>query len=133
MFQGRHHHTCAKEICSILLQRLPSCRTDTHHREVFRKASHVTQQIHPTPHPGPLPVCTPSQTIHRGCNLCCSPPSPHPLDKKDSYVRMLFIDFSSTLNTIIPQKLICKLDKLGLSSLISLCNWLLDFLVRGHK
>uniref|UniRef100_A0A672I8N9 Reverse transcriptase domain-containing protein n=2 Tax=Salarias fasciatus TaxID=181472 RepID=A0A672I8N9_SALFA len=48
------------------------------------------------------------------------------LEKKDSYVRMLFIDFSSAFNTIIPQQLICKLDKLGLST--SLCNWLLDFL-----
>ena len=39
---------------------------------------------------------------------------------------MLFIDFSSTYNTIIPQQLIGKLNQLGLSS--SLCNWLLDFL-----
>uniref|UniRef100_A0A669CX86 Reverse transcriptase domain-containing protein n=1 Tax=Oreochromis niloticus TaxID=8128 RepID=A0A669CX86_ORENI len=39
---------------------------------------------------------------------------------------MLFIDFSSAFNTIIPQQLICKLDRLGLST--SLCNWLLDFL-----
>lgn len=48
------------------------------------------------------------------------------LDKRDSYVRMLFIDFSSAFNTIIPQQLICKLDRLGLST--NLCNWLLDFL-----
>ncbi|XP_049573464.1 ribonuclease P protein subunit p29 isoform X1 [Syngnathus scovelli] len=48
------------------------------------------------------------------------------LDSRDSYVRLLFVDFSSTFNTIVPQKLICKLDKLGLST--SLCNWLLDFL-----
>ncbi len=27
------------------------------------------------------------------------------LENKDSYVRMLFIDFSSALNTIIPQQL----------------------------
>uniref|UniRef100_A0A3Q3GD57 Reverse transcriptase domain-containing protein n=1 Tax=Labrus bergylta TaxID=56723 RepID=A0A3Q3GD57_9LABR len=39
---------------------------------------------------------------------------------------MLFIDFSSAFNTIIPQQLIGKLDQLGLST--SLCNWLLDFL-----
>jgi hypothetical protein len=39
---------------------------------------------------------------------------------------LLFIDFSSAFNTIIPQQLICKLDKLGLSTY--LCNWLLDFL-----
>uniref|UniRef100_A0A8C2G3L7 Reverse transcriptase domain-containing protein n=1 Tax=Cyprinus carpio TaxID=7962 RepID=A0A8C2G3L7_CYPCA len=48
------------------------------------------------------------------------------LEKKDSYVRMLFIDFSSAFNTIIPQQLIHKLVELGLNT--SLCNWLLDFL-----
>ena len=48
------------------------------------------------------------------------------LDTKDSYVRMLFLDFSSAFNTIIPQQLIQKLDCLGLNT--SLCNWLLDFL-----
>uniref|UniRef100_A0A9J7Z4K7 Reverse transcriptase domain-containing protein n=1 Tax=Cyprinus carpio carpio TaxID=630221 RepID=A0A9J7Z4K7_CYPCA len=48
------------------------------------------------------------------------------IDKKDSYVRMLFIDFSSAFNTIIPQQLIYKLVQLGLNT--SLCNWLLDFL-----
>ncbi len=48
------------------------------------------------------------------------------LEKKDSYVRMLFIDFSSAFNTIIPQQLIHKLNLLGLNN--SLCNWILDFL-----
>ncbi|TKS65799.1 putative RNA-directed DNA polymerase from transposon X-element [Collichthys lucidus] len=48
------------------------------------------------------------------------------LDSKDSYVRKLFLDFSSAFNTIIPQQLIQKLDCLGLNT--SLCNWLLDFL-----
>ncbi len=45
------------------------------------------------------------------------------LEKKDSYVRMLFIDFSSAFNTIIPQQLIHKLNLLGLNN--SLCNWIL--------
>ncbi|KAK3552119.1 hypothetical protein QTP86_000786 [Hemibagrus guttatus] len=48
------------------------------------------------------------------------------LDNKDSYVRMLFIDFSSAFNTIIHQHLIEKLSLLGLNT--SLCNWILDFL-----
>ena len=48
------------------------------------------------------------------------------LDTKDSYVRMLVLDFSSAFNTIILQQLIQKLDCLGLNT--SLCNWLLDFL-----
>ena len=39
---------------------------------------------------------------------------------------MLFIDFSSAFNTIIPSKLITKLSELGINT--SLCNWILDFL-----
>ena len=66
------------------------------------------------------PTCTVdaiSTTLHSALNH---------LDNKDSYVRMLFLDFSSAFNTIIPQQLIQKLDCLGLN--ISLCNWLLDLL-----
>uniref|UniRef100_A0A8C1PH18 Reverse transcriptase domain-containing protein n=1 Tax=Cyprinus carpio TaxID=7962 RepID=A0A8C1PH18_CYPCA len=48
------------------------------------------------------------------------------MDKKDTYVRMLFIDFSSAFNTIIPQTQIEKLSLLGLNH--SLCNWILHFL-----
>ncbi|KAI4886293.1 hypothetical protein NFI96_002282 [Prochilodus magdalenae] len=47
------------------------------------------------------------------------------LDRKNSYVRMLFIDYSSAFNTIIPAKLIPKLTDLGLNS--HLFNWVLDF------
>ncbi|KAK3566971.1 hypothetical protein QTP86_007814 [Hemibagrus guttatus] len=47
-------------------------------------------------------------------------------DNKDTYVQMLFIDFSSAFNTIIPQHLIEKLSLLGLNT--SLCKWILDFL-----
>ncbi len=48
------------------------------------------------------------------------------LENKDPYIRMLFIEFSSAFNTIIPQQLINKLNLLGLNN--SLCNWILDFL-----
>ena len=40
---------------------------------------------------------------------------------------MLFIDYSSAFNTIIPSKLITKLRILGLNT--SLCNLILDFLM----
>ncbi|XP_068506162.1 uncharacterized protein [Syngnathus scovelli] len=53
------------------------------------------------------------------------------LERKDSYVRLLFVDFSSAFNTIVPQRLICKLDELGLST--SLCNWILDFLCQRPR
>ena len=50
-------------------------------------------------------------------------------DKRNTYVRMLFIDYSSAFNTIAPSKRITKLRTLGLNT--SLCNWILDFLT-GH-
>ena len=40
---------------------------------------------------------------------------------------MLFIDYSSAFNTIVPTKLITKLRTLGLNT--SICNWILDFLM----
>ncbi|KAK3550604.1 hypothetical protein QTP70_000686 [Hemibagrus guttatus] len=52
--------------------------------------------------------------------------APTHLDNKDSYVQMLFIDFSSAFNTVIPQHLTEKLSLLGINT--SLCNWILDFL-----
>ncbi|CDQ84534.1 unnamed protein product [Oncorhynchus mykiss] len=44
------------------------------------------------------------------------------LDKRNTYVRMLFIDYSSVFTTILPTKLITKLRTLGLNT--SLCNWI---------
>ncbi|KAI2665051.1 putative RNA-directed DNA polymerase from transposon BS [Labeo rohita] len=48
------------------------------------------------------------------------------LEKRDTYVRMLFVDYSSAFNTIVPSRLDMKLQELGLSS--SLCSWILNFL-----
>jgi hypothetical protein len=44
------------------------------------------------------------------------------LDKRNTYVRMLFIDYSSAFNTIVPS----KLRALVLDTI--LCNWILYFL-----
>ena len=48
------------------------------------------------------------------------------LDKRNTYARMLFIDYSSAFNTIIPFKLYMQLTDLGLCC--QLCNWIYDFL-----
>ncbi len=48
------------------------------------------------------------------CEGCCT------------YVRMLFVDYSSAFNTIVPATLVAKLQTLGLNR--SLCSWILDFL-----
>ena len=42
------------------------------------------------------------------------------LDKRNTYVRMLFIDDSSVFNTIVPSKLNINLETLGLDP--TLCN-----------
>ncbi|KAK3562739.1 hypothetical protein QTP86_006521 [Hemibagrus guttatus] len=47
------------------------------------------------------------------------------LEGKDTYVRMLFINYSSAFNTVIPHRLSEKLLTLGLAPL---CNWVLNFL-----
>ncbi|KAK3507850.1 hypothetical protein QTP70_001423 [Hemibagrus guttatus] len=52
------------------------------------------------------------------------------LDNKDTYVQMLFIDFSTAFNTITPQHLIEKPSLLDLST--SLCKWILDFLCQRN-
>ncbi len=48
------------------------------------------------------------------------------LENKYTYVRMLFVDYSSAFNTIVPATLVAKLQTLGLNR--SLCSWILDFL-----
>jgi hypothetical protein len=48
------------------------------------------------------------------------------LDKRNTYVRMLFIDYRSGFKTIVPTNIITKLRSLGLNT--SPCNWILDFL-----
>ena len=49
------------------------------------------------------------------------------LDSSNTYARLLFIDFSSAFNTIIPSKLFDKLLNMSLEP--SICHWLLDFLL----
>ena len=50
------------------------------------------------------------------------------LESPGCYVRLLFVDFSSAFNTIVPQKLYEKLLTFRLSP--SVCYWLLDFLLQ---
>jgi hypothetical protein len=78
--------------------------------------------LHLTQHHRPTSILTPlQQTTQSPSHTALS----HP-DKRNTYVRMLFIDYSSAFNTIVPSKLITKLRSLGLNP--SLCNWVLDFL-----
>ncbi|KAK7939451.1 hypothetical protein WMY93_002777 [Mugilogobius chulae] len=49
------------------------------------------------------------------------------LDYSGTYVRTLFLDYSSAFNTIRPVRLIEKLAELGIPT--PTCNWILDFLI----
>ena len=53
------------------------------------------------------------------------------VEHEGSYARLLFIDFSSAFNTIIPNRLLTKLMDLGLSQPI--CYWIKDFLTERSQ
>ncbi len=72
----------------------------------------------------PHPVCDLWEGAIAGC-LHPAHCSLH-LENKNTYVRMLFADYSSAFNTIVPATLVAKLQTLGLNR--SLCSWILDFL-----
>ncbi len=56
----------------------------------------------------------------------CNSSLTHIDSKNGNYVRLLFIDYSSAFNTIVPSKLAVKLSDLGLNT--TLCDWIQDFL-----
>ena len=48
------------------------------------------------------------------------------LEMQGNYVRLLFVDFSSAFNTMLPSVLVDKLSTMSVSS--SLCRWILNYL-----
>ncbi len=46
----------------------------------------------------------------------------HYLDRQGTYVRILFVDFSSAFNTIIPYRLTSKLTQISMPT--SVCQWI---------
>jgi hypothetical protein len=68
----------------------------------------------------------PNRSIDEAISLALHTALSH-LEKRNTYVRTLFIEYSSVFNTIAPMTLIPKLRTFGLNT--SLCNWFLDFLM----
>ncbi len=126
MLQSYHHHSSPEEVISTLLQWLPSSSTHSYSHEVLWRL--VMQHIKSVPPPSldPFQFAYRSNRSTDDAIATALHPALTHLDKTDTYVRLLFIDFSSAFNTIIPQQLIHKLVQLGFNK--SLCNWLLDFL-----
>ncbi len=74
---------------------------------------HSTHCISPTAITAPLMMQLPSP-----CTLL------FPILTRGTHVRMLFVDYRSAFNTIVPSKLVVKLRTLGPNN--SLCSWILD-------
>ncbi len=124
MSQIHNNHTSTKEITRVLSKRLLSHSTDSNHQCFERLVMHNIK----TSLPNTLDLLQfayrPNRSTDDAISSTLHLALTH-LENTDSYVRMLFIDFSSAFNIIIPQQLIDKWNLLGLKN--SLCNWILDF------
>ncbi len=75
------------------------------------------------------PVCSPHmfyEDHHCPCPQKATKKSSTHLHHEDTYVRMLFTDYSLAFNTIVPPKLVTKLRDLALKT--ALFDWILNFL-----
>ncbi|KAI4902911.1 hypothetical protein NFI96_020436 [Prochilodus magdalenae] len=125
---GSENHNCSssQDTGYHLPERLPPCHTDINSYEVLRAAgqTHICSSVPATMDPHQFAYRS-NRSTDDAIALTVHSALTH-LDRKNTCVRMLFIDYSSAFNTIIPAKLIPKLTDLGLNS--HLCNWILDFL-----
>ena len=86
--------------------------------------AHINNIIPKTLHPLQFAYC-PNISTDDAISIALHTALSH-LEKRNTYARMLFIDYSSAFNNIVPSKLITKLKTLGLNT--PLCNWILDFM-----
>jgi hypothetical protein len=109
MFQADHHSPCAQHEGN-LPKWLQTRSTHVRSHEVLWKAGNGSHQHQYSRNLRPTPICIPPKQIHRWCNLMQSDAialhtALSHLDKINTYMRMLFIDYSSAFNTIVPLKL----------------------------
>ena len=103
---------------------LPSGSNTCSH-EVLWEAGALTHQEHHSTGPGTTPAYQANCSTEDAVNTALHSALSH-LEKSNCWVRMLFVDFSSAFNTVVPHKLVNKLKTLSFSS--HLCSWIMDFL-----
>uniref|UniRef100_A0A9J8BGG6 Reverse transcriptase domain-containing protein n=1 Tax=Cyprinus carpio carpio TaxID=630221 RepID=A0A9J8BGG6_CYPCA len=86
--------------------------------------AHLKDCLTPTPDPQQFAYRSNRSTEDAACTVLHSVLT-H-LNNNNTYVRILFVDFSSALNIVIPSRLTTKLGDLDINT--SLCNWIMDFL-----
>ena len=122
MFQADHHCPCATITCLNDYQ--PVALTSVAMKRFERLVmAHISTIIPETRDPLQF-AYHPNRSTDHAISIAFHTALSH-LDKRNTYVRMLFIDYNSAFNTIVPSKLITKLRTLGLNT--SLCNWILDW------
>ena len=123
MFQADHHSPCGQERQSNRSKSLLPPDTSVKRFERLVMA-HINTIISDTLNPLQF-AQHPNRCTIDAISIVLHTPLSH-LDKRNIYVRMLFIEYISVFNTIVPSKMITKLRTLGLNT--SLCKWILDFL-----
>ena len=110
-----HNRASSKADCYNIPEWLHTPGTDTCHHEVPGEAG-------PATHPGPSPICIQSKQA--------TPTVLHTvlrrLEQHGAYARLLFVDYSSAFNTILPCRLLSNMSDLGVQH--NICLWIRDFL-----
>ena len=126
--QNHLHHAGAKTLhCSEPWWLPPSCTHHHHHKQkCFKRLvlAHLKTSLQPTLDPYQFAYGQ-NKSTEDAISTALHSTLSH-FDNGNTDMSMLFIDFSSTFNTIIPSKLIPKLSNLSINT--TLCNWILDFL-----
>ncbi|KAI5627509.1 gastrula zinc finger protein XlCGF28.1-like [Silurus asotus] len=86
--------------------------------------NHLTEGLSPTLDPHQF-AYRPNRSTEDAVSTALHSALTH-LDKSNTYIRMLFIDFISAFNTVLPTVLITKFSELDICT--STCKWILDFL-----
>ncbi|KAK3564097.1 hypothetical protein QTP86_007544 [Hemibagrus guttatus] len=127
--------TCLKTTTIIPVPKHSSaeCLNDFHHgaltpivMKCFEKLvlSHLIACLPPTLDPHQFAYCS-NRSTEYAISIAIHRALTH-LDNNNTYIQMLFIDFSSAFSTVILSKLIAKLSDLGICT--SLCSCIMDFL-----
>ncbi len=106
-----------------MLERLEARCSDTHLQQVFWEAHQRPHLLCAACLTGPTTICIPQKLFHRR-RYCLHPAHCSlPPENKNTYVRMLFVDYSSAFNTIVPATLVEKLRLWDWTDLCAAGSW----------
>ncbi len=124
MLQTLHHHPHSKDIQIYRTKWLKACVSNICVHEVIWKTGAGPPERYHWTLAGSSSVCLQSKQV---CGQCMGLHYVlQHLDRPGTYVRTLFVDFSSAFNTIIPNLLLPKLTQLSVHT--SIYQWINSFL-----